>query len=344
MTTRKVGEFTVTAVSDGVLYSNHDVILGVDKDESARLTGVPYGQPLPLDVNSLPDPPQRQADPERRRHRAGAAADAEEPRQAAAESARHRRRRRRPIDIIMLTHLHSDHSLGLVDEQGRAVFPKAELFIHEVEAAFWLDRALQPTIPSASSRNSNRQRAVTAPYRDRIRRIKDGEVLPGITAMLRPGHTPGHTNWLIQSGGERLLIWGDIVHLAAVQLARPEARLIFDVDSDLAAATRARVLDWAAKERLTVAGAHLAFPGFGRVAKAAIASRSRRPNVVSRDTKTLNGLQADGTLLRPSGRMHNDKAKLAHADCCRVVLTFVVGVWVNNYRTSHAAPQITSTK
>ena len=53
MSTRQVGEFTVTAVSDGVLYSNHDVILGVDKDDSARLTGVPYGQPLPLDVNSF---------------------------------------------------------------------------------------------------------------------------------------------------------------------------------------------------------------------------------------------------------------------------------------------------
>ena len=56
---------------------------------------------------------------------------------------------------------------------------------------------------------------------------------------MRPGHTPGHTNWLLQSGGERLLIWGDIVHLAAVQLARPEARLIYDVDTELAAATRA---------------------------------------------------------------------------------------------------------
>jgi glyoxylase-like metal-dependent hydrolase (beta-lactamase superfamily II) len=83
--------------------------------------------------------------------------------------------------------------------------------------------------------------------------------------MLRPGHTPGHTNWLIQSGGERILIWGDIVHLAPVQLARPEARLIYDVDSELAAATRQRVLDWVASERLVVAGAHLGFPGFGRV-------------------------------------------------------------------------------
>ena len=146
------------------------------------------------------------------------------------------------------------------------MFPNAELIMHEVEAAFWLDRdaaagrhrAHRRATPTSSAR-------VTAPYRDRIRRIKDGEVLPGITAMLRPGHTPGHTNWLIQSGGERLLIWGDIVHLAAVQLARPEARLIYDVDTDLAAATRQKVLEWAASERLFVAGAHLGFPGFGRV-------------------------------------------------------------------------------
>jgi glyoxylase-like metal-dependent hydrolase (beta-lactamase superfamily II) len=169
------------------------------------------------------------------------------------------------IDIIMLTHLHSDHSLGLVDGEGKAVFAKAELFIHEVEAAFWLDRVLQPGDSERIVGNSKKQRATLAPYKDRIRRITDGEVMPGISAMLRPGHTPGHTNWLIQSGGERILIWGDIVHLAAVQLARPEARLIYDVDTDLAAATRQRVLDWAATERLVVAGAHLGFPGFGRV-------------------------------------------------------------------------------
>src|SRR6185312_11168014 len=113
--------------------------------------------------------------------------------------------------------------------------------------------------------NSNKQRATLAPYKGRIRRVKDGEVLPGISAMMRPGHTPGHTTWLIQSRGERILLWGDIVHLAAVQLARPEARLIYDVDTDLAAATRQKVLEWAAAERLIVAGAHLKFPGFGRV-------------------------------------------------------------------------------
>jgi glyoxylase-like metal-dependent hydrolase (beta-lactamase superfamily II) len=261
MSTRQVGDFTVTAVSDGVLYSNHDVILGVDKDVSARLTGVPYGQPLPLDVNSFLI-----------RHRgklilsdAGSGHTMQPTLGKLPQNLRAIGTDPAAIDIIMLTHLHSDHSLGLVDKEGRAVFPKAELIVHEAEAAFWLDRTPQDGDPERITRNSKAQRAVTAPYRDRIRRIKDGEVLPGITAMLRPGHTPGHTNWLIQSGGERILIWGDIVHLAAVQLARPEARLIYDVDTDLAAATRAKVLEWAASEQLTVASAHLSFPGFGRV-------------------------------------------------------------------------------
>jgi glyoxylase-like metal-dependent hydrolase (beta-lactamase superfamily II) len=266
MTTRQVGEFTVTAVSDGVLNSNHDVVLGIDKEDSARLTGVPYGQPLPLDVNSFLI-----------RHRgklilsdAGTGQGLQPVQKNLGKLPDNLRAigvDPAAIDIVALTHLHSDHSMGLLDEAGNKVFPNAELFIHEVEAAFWLDRALQPGDSERIVNNSKKQRALTAPYRDRIRRIKDGEVLPGITAMLRPGHTPGHTNWLIQSGGERLLIWGDIVHLAAVQLARPDARLIYDVDTDLAARTRAEVLAWAAREKLVVAGAHLQFPGFGRVVR-----------------------------------------------------------------------------
>ena len=155
-----------------------------------------------------------------------------------------------------------------MDEAGRAVFPKAEVMVHEIEAQFWLDRVPQPTDSERVARGTKAQRAVTAPYRDRIRRIKDGEVLPGITAMLRPGHTPGHTNYLIQSGGERILMWGDIVHLASVQMARPDATLVFDVEPDVARASRQRVLDFAATEGLVVAGAHLPAPGFGRVVRA----------------------------------------------------------------------------
>jgi glyoxylase-like metal-dependent hydrolase (beta-lactamase superfamily II) len=256
-----VGEFTVTAITDGVLNSNHDVILGIDKAETARLTGVPYGEPLPLDVNCFLI-----------RHRgrlilsdAGTGSAMGPTLGKLPQNLRAMGIAPEAIDLVMLTHLHPDHSLGLIDEAGRAVFPHAELMVHTVEAAFWLDRAAQPTDSERITRNTKAQRLATAPYRDRIRRIEDGEVLPGITAALRPGHTPGHTNWLLQSGGKRMLIWGDIVHLASVQMARPDATLVFDVEPALARASRERVFEFAAAEGLLVAGAHLPFPGVGRV-------------------------------------------------------------------------------
>jgi glyoxylase-like metal-dependent hydrolase (beta-lactamase superfamily II) len=258
------GEFTVTAVSDGVLNSSHDVILGIDKAESERLTGIPYGQPLPLDVNCFLV-----------RHRgrlilsdAGSGHTIGPTLGKLPHNLRAIGVAPETIDLIMLTHLHPDHSLGLIDEAGNAAFPNAELIMHNVEAAFWLDRAAQPGDSERVTRNTKAQRTVTAPYRDRIRRIEDGEVLPGITAMLRPGHTPGHTNWLIESGGERILLWGDIVHLASVQMPHPEATLVFDVEPTLARASRERVLEFSASGSLVVAGAHLPFPGFGRIERA----------------------------------------------------------------------------
>jgi glyoxylase-like metal-dependent hydrolase (beta-lactamase superfamily II) len=259
--TLAVGDFTVTAVSDGVLYSTPDVIQGIDKAESERLTGVKHGERLPLDVNCflirhgdrliLSD--------------AGSGLDMQPTLGTLPQNLRSIGVAPEKIDTILLTHFHPDHSLGLMDREGRAVFPNAEIIAHEVEVAFWLDREPQPDDSERLRRNTEQQRRVTAPYRGRIRRVKDGEVLPGITAMLRPGHTPGHTNYLIQSRGERLLIWGDIVHLAAVQLPRPDATLVFDVNPDVARATRQAVFEWVSAERIRVAGAHLPAPGFWRL-------------------------------------------------------------------------------
>ncbi len=90
-------------------------------------------------------------------------------------------------------------------------------------------------------------------------------MLPGIEAILAPGHTPGHTAYRVQSGEKSLLIWGDVVHLPAIQLARPEAGVSFDVDGAMAAATRKRILDQAAADRSLVAGMHLEFPALGSV-------------------------------------------------------------------------------
>jgi len=109
-----------------------------------------------------------------------------------------------------------------------------------------------------------------APYKDRMRLFsKPTEIFPGVTAEPIPGHTPGHTSYRIASGGEQLLVWGDIVHIPEVQIPRPEVTIAFDTDPGAAAAMRGRVFDMVATDRIAVAGMHLHYPGFGNLARTA---------------------------------------------------------------------------
>jgi hypothetical protein len=110
-------------------------------------------------------------------------------------------------------------------------------------------------------------REQTAPYKDRWRLFKQGEVFPGVTAIPRPGHTPGHTTFMVSSGKEQLLIWGDTVHVPEVQTARPEVCMEFDTDAEGAAASRRQVFDMVATDRLLVTGMHLHFPGFAHLVR-----------------------------------------------------------------------------
>jgi len=173
------------------------------------------------------------------------------------------------IDSVMLTHMHPDHSAGLADRTtGERFFPNAELVVHENEPVHWRNDA-------AMAKVSERQRKLyfecareqMAPYADRMRLFSKGEVFPGVTAIPCPGHTPGHTSYLVESGGQTLLIWGDTVHVPEIQTLRPEVTIEFDTDPDAAAGTRRRVFDMAATDRLLVAGMHLHFPGFAYLAR-----------------------------------------------------------------------------
>jgi len=173
------------------------------------------------------------------------------------------------VDTVLVTHAHVDHVTGLLDDDGGAAFANAELVIHQAETAFWLNPEVQAKAPAAAQDSFTYAQRGLAPYRDRIRTVADGaEVLPGVTAVHLPGHTPGHTGWRIASGADTLLIWADLVHLPGIQFARPEAGMAFDSDPEQARATRARALDMAAADRLTVAGMHLDFPTFGHVRRA----------------------------------------------------------------------------
>ena len=171
------------------------------------------------------------------------------------------------IDAVVMTHMHADHDAGMIHKDGTAVFPRAELVLTEDELAFWRDEGSIALLSAGQKTDFALATAVLAAYADRLKPVKAGEAAaPGVFAVPTPGHTPGHTAWRVSSGSEQLLIWGDVVHLPGVQFAIPEAGVVYDVDSRAAAATRRRLLDMVATDRIPVAGIHLDFPGYGRVA------------------------------------------------------------------------------
>jgi len=171
------------------------------------------------------------------------------------------------VDGVLLTHVHPDHSNGLTDvASGTRLFPDAEVIVHEDEINHWFNDDL---MAKAAERPRRRYfeagRAQLTPYMaaDRVRTFRQGEVLPGVTAVPIPGHTPGHTAYVVSSGRESMIVWGDAVHVPEIQVARPEVTLEFDCDPEAAAKARRTIFDMVVANDMLIAGMHLHFPGFG---------------------------------------------------------------------------------
>jgi glyoxylase-like metal-dependent hydrolase (beta-lactamase superfamily II) len=260
---KRIGDIDVTALSDGVLATSIDVVLGMERAEVRRLAGTADGDGVHIAVNAFLLKLQgRWALID-----AGAGTSMGPTLGKLPEHLRAFGVAPEEIAALFLTHIHPDHSNGLVDDAGRAVFANAELILHEAEARFWLDRDEASGETDRIRRNIAKAAVATAPYRSRMRLVREGEAMSAISAVALPGHTPGHTGWLIASGKESLLIWGDLVHLASVQVTRPDTGLVFDVDPQQACATRRRAFDRVAADKLMVGGAHMDFPGFGTIVR-----------------------------------------------------------------------------
>jgi glyoxylase-like metal-dependent hydrolase (beta-lactamase superfamily II) len=174
----------------------------------------------------------------------------------------------RPEDItdILITHVHSDHSGGLI-VGGRMTFPNATIHVGQADVDFFLDKA-NAARTGYDKRYFDEAEATLKPYVDagKVQTFdRRSDVLPGIVAELRPGHTPGTAFYTLTSRGRRLVFIGDIIHVGAVQFASPAVTITFDQNQQKARAVRQQAFAEFAQEETLIAAPHLQFPGVGRI-------------------------------------------------------------------------------
>ena len=173
------------------------------------------------------------------------------------------------IDAVLITHIHTDHTGGLMDGD-KMVFPNATIYVSKKEADFWLSDASYAKAPDSLKPYFEQARLKMLPY------VKAGkvktfdystELFPGILPVASPGHTPGHSFYQVSNKGEKIMFWGDIMHVAALQFNKPDITIVYDVDPKAAAAARRKAYEDAAQGRYWIAGDHLSFPGIGHIRK-----------------------------------------------------------------------------
>jgi glyoxylase-like metal-dependent hydrolase (beta-lactamase superfamily II) len=166
------------------------------------------------------------------------------------------------IDVILITHMHGDHTGGLLRD-GKVMFPQAEIYLPQPEYDYWMSDA-----------KFKQQQEIIAAYKNKLHLFKPNELnkesvplLPGFTAYAAYGHTPGHTAFLLESGNEKMFVWGDVTHAMALQMPYPQVAVTYDVNPDDAIAARKQVLEYVSAHKIPIAGMHIAFPAMGTISK-----------------------------------------------------------------------------
>jgi glyoxylase-like metal-dependent hydrolase (beta-lactamase superfamily II) len=186
------------------------------------------------------------------------------------------------IDTILISHFHPDHINGIKDKDGNRIFPNAEIAVPDVEWDFWMNDANMSGVSSTIRRYFLNARRIFADIAHDVRRFKPGaEVSPGITSIAAFGHTPGHVAFSVSSGKESMLVLSDSARNPYLFVRHPDWQPSFDMDGPVAVATRRRLLDQAAADRMLVHGYHFPFPATGHI------------------TRTPSGYELIPTLWRP---------------------------------------------
>lgn len=266
----KVGTYEVTALFDGTFEFHSELLKNLDQEEIDRLLAQHYGKKIPIQspingylIHTGDHLVLIDAGAGRLFHQDGKP-DMQGNLVANLKASGYRPEQ---VDTIVVTHLHGDHTGGL-SANGKAVFPKAKVYANRIDHEYWLSEQTAAAAPVERQIFFTMAMQSTRPYlnNNQWTPIESGEeIVPGIKAVSAFGHTPGHTAFEITSEGERLLVWGDIIHSHAVQFSHPEVSIEYDSDTEKAKSTRMEFLQKVAEEDELVAGMHLPFPGIGHV-------------------------------------------------------------------------------
>lgn len=172
------------------------------------------------------------------------------------------------VRTVIVSHFHGDHITGLTTAENARVFPNAEIVVPAAEWAWWTESGNETRTPEGQRGTFANTRRRFGPYEGRIRQVQDGqEVVPGIRAVAAHGHTPGHTLYHLSDGDAQMMFLADLTNRPELLARRPDFQIVFDMDGDAAAATRRRVFDRVAAERIRVTGYHYPFPANGFIAR-----------------------------------------------------------------------------
>lgn len=173
------------------------------------------------------------------------------------------------VDAVVISHFHGDHINGLLTADGKPIYANAEILVPEGEWKFWMDdgnvsKASNPTVEG----NFKNVRRVFGALGNKVTQYQAGkEVIPGITAVATPGHTPGHVSHLLSSGSQSVMVQADVTNHPALFVRNPGWRVMFDMDGAVAEETRRKLYDRMAADRTMMQGFHFPFPAVGYVEK-----------------------------------------------------------------------------